>query len=242
MSKKQRWVVGVHACREALRCYPQAITGIFFEDESMAQANEWKQLAKGLSVRSQVRKKSFFTQLSQFGHQGVAVSLQEEPEWPEESSSLLLFLDQVADPHNLGAVLRTSWLMEVEGVAITEHSSVKLNPTVAKVASGGAEHVPVGKVHFGNELKALKERGYWVYGFAHTGQSTLYDVEFPEKSVFIFGNEEKGVRSSVLGACDEVLRIPQVDASASYNISVSVAVACAEYRRQTKWSHKRGQS
>lgn len=235
MAVKHRWVVGTHACIEALKTHPDAVVEICFENIQDIEAAPWPDLLKKIKARPKQKKASFFNQLSEFGHQGVAVSVSKDPEWPEPEHGLLVYLDQVGDPQNLGAIMRTAWLMEATGIGVTERNSVKLTPAVCKVASGGAEHVPVMELNFVSEIKALQKNGYWVYGFSDKADKSLYDMKFSENSIFVFGSEEKGLRSSVLNACDEVISIPQAPSGSSYNISVSVGIALAEYNRQVKW-------
>ena len=175
----------------------------------------------------------FFKELSEFGHQGVALATTYQPE-PQKhpDTSAVLFLDGVEDPHNLGAIVRTSWLMGVEQIYISDKNSVKMTPTACKVASGGAEHVPVDEVHFLSAMKKLKDQGYWIYGFSEKAEKTLYQVELPAKTVLVFGSEEKGIRLPIINECDELLCIPQIEVQASYNVSVSVAIGLSEFRRQ----------
>ncbi|MBY0314061.1 MAG: RNA methyltransferase [Bdellovibrionales bacterium] len=239
-SEQLRWVVGDHACAEALRVFPQDVREVCFINTDQAEKAPWSDLLKKFKGKPQARGAKFFNSLTDFGHQGVAVSVAATPEWntEREGTSSFVLLDGVEDPHNLGAIIRTSWLMGVNGVGITEHRSTKVTPAASKVASGGCEHVPVQEIHFVNFLEDVKKQGYWVYGFSEKGTKTLYQTEFAEKSIFVFGSEEKGIRSTVLSACDEVLSIPQTSADASYNVSVSVGVALGEFQRQQRWSKK----
>lgn len=234
MARQQgRWVVGVHACVECFRTYPEHIREICFQDLALTKSAFWTPWLSQTKIKPSQKGLAFFKDLSEFGHQSVAVLTTHQPhprEYPEASSQI--FLDGVEDPHNLGAIVRTAWLMKTSEIFISEKNSVKMTPTACKVASGGAEHVPVEEVHFLSEMKRLKEKGFWIYGFSEKTQKSLYDVKFSEKVAFVFGSEEKGIRSPVLNECDELLCIPQVHAEASYNVSVSVAVALAEFNRQ----------
>jgi len=235
-ANKPRWIVGTHACQEALKSHPEKIREVCFQDLQDAKKPAWEALLKKVRVKPAQKGASFFKELSEFGHQSVAVATDHHPEWKEigEGSSTVLFLDGIEDTHNLGAVLRTSWLMEVDGIYLPEKNSVKMSPAVCKVASGGAEHVPVEETHFLSEMKRLKEAGYWIYGFSDKASQSLYNVKFSPKTVFVFGSEEKGVRVPVLNECDEILSIPQASVGASYNVSVAVGIGLAELKRQLK--------
>lgn len=235
-----RWVVGQHACTEALKVHAAHIREVCFLNLDEATNSPWSELLKKIRVKPQMRGAKFFRALTEFGHQGVAVCVGAFPEWKteREGQSSFVLLDGVEDPHNLGAILRTSWLMGVNGLGITEHRSTKVTPAASKVASGGCEHVPVEEIHFVSFLEEVKEQGYWVYGFSEKGTKPFHQTQFSEKAIFVFGGEEKGIRSTVLSGCDEVLSIPQTTADASYNVSVSVGIVLSEFNRQHRWNEK----
>lgn len=234
MAKKAlRWVVGIHSCLETLKVRPDLVREIYFADLNESRMEPFASALAKVRVRPQAKSQNALRELSE-GHQGVAIGTDYWPSWDNNNAekSLLLFLDGIEDPHNLGAVVRTAWLMGVDCVGVTEKNSVKMTPTVCKVASGGCEHVPVQEFNFVSDLKDLKEQGYWVYGFSDKATGSLYQTQFPAKTVLVFGSEEKGIRSSVMNMCDEVLTIPQIAAGASYNVSVSVGIGLSEFRRQ----------
>lgn len=238
MAKKLRWVTGVHACQEALRTHPQDVKEIYFADLATAKTGEWQDLLKRVRAKPGAKSSGFFKDLSEFGHQNVALATEHWPSWPAPGEvSTVAFLDGLEDPHNLGAIVRTSWLMSVDGLYISEKNSVKITPTVCKVASGGCEHIPVTETHFLSEMKQLKEQGYWVYGFSDKAQKSIYDIQFPARTVLVFGSEEKGIRIPVLNECDEILSIPQAAVGASYNVSVSVGIALSEVNRQLRFQN-----
>ena len=148
---------------------------------------------------------------------------------------MVLALDGVEDTQNLGAVLRTSWLMGVNGIIIPEDRAVGLTASVHKVACGGAEHVPIHRTNqFNTPFEHLKKAGFWVFGLSHTAKRSIYDLQIPEKVIWVLGAEDKGLRTTTEKACDELVYIPQVSPTASYNVSVSAALALAETKRQ--WS------
>ena len=153
------------------------------------------------------------------------------------SNGLVLALDGVEDTHNLGAILRTSWLMGVNGVIIPEDRAVGLTATVHKVASGGVEHVPLHRTNqFATPFEVLKKTGFWVFGLSHKAEKSIYDLNIPEKVIWVLGAEDKGLRSTTEKVCDELVSIPQLSPNASYNVSVSAALALGETKRQ--WSKK----
>ena len=171
-------------------------------------------------------------------HQGVIAFTPEEPEadWralESAETATLIALDEVEDPHNLGAVLRTAWLFGAAAILTPEHRAAQLSPAVSKVAQGAVEHVPVVRDSaLPQQLEELKKHGFWVLGLSHKAKQSLYELEIPKKVVWVLGSEASGLRKSVEGACDDLISIPQAAPNASYNVSVAAAVALAETHRQ----------
>jgi 23S rRNA (guanosine2251-2'-O)-methyltransferase len=242
VSANNRTVVGIHACREVLKVRPKKVSEIWLRKDYERQSElvffaEWgKKNNKKVTVRDEGVLNKIAT-----SHQGVAVLVSETPELdldalyqlPPEKKLVLLALDEITDAHNIGAILRTAWLMGAKGLLVPEHRAGHLTPGSMKVASGGAEHVPLLVVkNLQNELKELKDNGFWIYGLAGEGQTTLTETRFNEKVVLVIGSEEKGIRSSVRGVCDELVKIPQANADASYNASVAAAIVLYETNRQ----------
>lgn len=236
--KDWRPVIGFHAIREALSVHPRHIEAAWFK-QGFEAIQELRDLAK--EIRSggvEILEKPLALMDRMFpSHQGAAIFMGITPSinWDRlknSSQSVVLVLDGLEDPHNLGAILRTSWLMSVDGVLVPEDRAAGLTSTVHKVACGGVEHVPVEKVtSFSNPLEKLKKDGYWVFGLSHLGKRTLFDLEIPEKVVWCIGSEDKGLRSTTERLCDELISIPQVSAAASYNASVATAIALTETLR-----------
>lgn len=233
-----RIVIGIHAVMEALRVNPSWAKELLVKEgfDSHPQGKEILQEAKRhkLALKSASPK-----QLDQLGsgHQGVALGMGQSPQLDEgvleKTPGVCLALDQVSDPHNLGAVLRTAWLMRASAVFTPEDRAVSLTPTVSKVAQGGVEHVPVVPVSpMDQELKRLKDKGFWVFGLSHKATRSIYELELPEKVVWVLGAEGAGLRKPIERACDELISIPQLEANASFNVSVAAALALGETYRQ----------
>lgn len=235
MEKKLRWIVGHHACAENLKVAPQNVRELYVTQLANIQGADWEPLLRKVKVRPQIKPVGFFKELSEV-HQGIAIGTDYWPQLKEPGeTSRVVLLDGIEDPHNLGAIIRTCWLMNVDVIYVTERRSVKLTPTVHKVASGGCEYVPVEEAHFQVLIKQLKEQGYWAYSFTDKTDASIYDHKYNNKIIFVFGNEEKGVRTPVERECDGLLKIPQSKEGPSYNVSVSVAIALAELNRQIGW-------
>lgn len=224
-----RVVVGRHSVFEALKVRPEAVTKVFTSPslETKKWAGELKALCKKNQISITTKKESFFNNLCQ-NHQGLSCEVSEYPKWPDTKSDqvFLLALDGVEDPHNLGAIVRTAWLMGVDGILLPSKGSAFITPTVSKVASGGLEHVPLQKVkNLKQEIEDLKEYGFWSYALSvDESAEPLNKVKTSEKTILIAGAEEKGIRPTLIKSSDFKVFIPQKESEASYNVSVSVAL------------------
>lgn len=167
-------------------------------------------------------------------HQGIVIKVKEYKTYDlneliennkDNENALLLILDGVVDPHNLGAILRTSESIGVNGVIVPKNNSAPLNATVAKTSTGAIELVPVSKVtNLTNTIIKLKENGYWIVG-AEASESVDYrQVDYNGKIALVLGSEGKGISRLVLENCDYRVRLPMVGKITSLNVSVASAV------------------
>jgi len=237
--KHWRAVVGQHAIAEALKTHPSWVEGLWLRQgwESSQDLKKLHAELKGRIAKIEVKPPAILEKLSN-SQQGAALFLRESPilDWKrlaEQTQGRILLLDGIEDPHNLGAILRTAWLSQVSAVLLPQDRAARVTPTVHKVACGGVEHVPIEIcANFANVLEELRKMGFWIFGLSATGPNTLFDLKIPEKVVWCVGAEDKGLRSTTERLCDELVRIPQADAAASYNASVAVGMALLETGRQ----------
>jgi 23S rRNA (guanosine2251-2'-O)-methyltransferase len=172
------------------------------------------------------------------GNQGVALASLESPQvdWPglsDAESALVLILDGIEDPHNLGSILRTAWLAGARAIFIPADRAVGLTPAVCKVASGGAEHVAIlAEPNLASIMERLKECGFWIYGLAEAGTRKPWEFQLGKKTAWVIGSESSGLRKTTSNACDELVRLPQVESGSSYNAAIACAMALAETCRQ----------
>ena len=143
----------------------------------------------------------------------------------DNENALLLILDGVVDPHNVGAILRTSEAIGVNGVIVPKNNSAPLNSTVAKTSTGAIELVPIAKVtNLTTTILKLKEEGYWIVG-AEAKESVDYrQVDYKGKIALVLGSEGYGISRLVLENCDYRVRLPMVGKITSLNVSVATAV------------------
>ena len=178
------------------------------------------------------------------GHQGVAARVQAvegvrtldellDDLQEQGTVPLLLVLDGVTDPHNLGACLRVADGAGAHAVIAPKDHAAGINATVAKVASGAAETVPYFMVtNLARTLNELKERSIWVNGTSDDAERTLYDVDFKGPTALVLGAEGGGMRQLTRKTCDQLVRIPMMGAVESLNVSVASGVCLYEARRQ----------
>ncbi len=154
---------------------------------------------------------------------------------------LLLVLDGVFDPHNLGACLRTADAAGVHGVILPKSRGVTVNATVRKVASGAAENVAIFEVsNLARTLDQLKQKGVWIIGTTDKTDATLYDTDLSGPMALIMGSEGKGLRHLTQTECDLLVSIPMAGSVSSLNVSAATAVCLYEANRQRKRVKKGG--
>jgi 23S rRNA (guanosine2251-2'-O)-methyltransferase len=172
-------------------------------------------------------------------HQGVVayaaasqyLSLDQMP----EDAQLVVLLDGVEDPHNLGAIIRTASAAGAGAVLIPERRAAGLTDTVAKAAAGALEYLPVVRV--GNVNRAmddLKQRGFWIYGLDERGTEEHDSVEYNTPTALVLGGEGKGLHQLVREHCDLLVRIPMSGPIPSLNVSVAAGVVLFEWKRRLR--------
>jgi 23S rRNA (guanosine2251-2'-O)-methyltransferase len=146
---------------------------------------------------------------------------------------LLVCLDQVSDPHNLGAVCRTAEGAGATGVVVPAHGSVRVTPAVARASAGAVEHVPVAVVtNLARFLGDVKSGSLWVVGAAGDAPRTMWEADLSGGVALVFGAEGRGLRPLVRRTCDELISIPLAGTMESLNVSVAAAVLLYEAKRQ----------
>jgi 23S rRNA (guanosine2251-2'-O)-methyltransferase len=178
-------------------------------------------------------------------HQGAVAELVPRADDPETQleralesvvgAPLLLVLDGIQDPHNLGACLRSADATGVAAVIVPRDRAAGLTPVVRKVAAGASETVPlVAVVNLARTLRELKERGIWLIGTADGADRNLYDVELTGPVALVMGSEGEGLRRLTRECCDQLVAIPMAGAVESLNVSVAAGVALFEAVRQRR--------
>lgn len=145
----------------------------------------------------------------------------------------ILLMDELEDPHNVGAILRTAAAAGLDAVLIPKHRQAPINATVFKTSAGTAGRIPV--VRLGNlnqSVLKLKEVGFWIVGLDQKGEKSVWDLQVDRPLAFVIGNEASGIRKKTLEHCDLTFFIPMSNRVESLNASVSAALICYEWRRK----------
>jgi 23S rRNA (guanosine2251-2'-O)-methyltransferase len=150
-----------------------------------------------------------------------------------KTRTTLIILDEITDPHNFGAVIRTAAASGADGIVISDKNSVKVNHTVIKSSSGATNYIKISKEYnIYQTLEMLKERNYTVVGTVLNAGTGVYDYSFPEKCAIVFGSEGEGLRKNIINLCDDLIKIPMSGKIESLNVSVSAGVVLFERLRQ----------
>ena len=173
-------------------------------------------------------------------HQGVVAWCEpfryaDAYELAKQGSPLLVCLDQVTDPHNLGAVVRSAEGVGATGVVIPAHGSVRVTPAVCRASAGAVEHVPIAvTANLARYLADVKGNDLWAYAADSEGTVAMWDADLTGGVALVFGAEGKGVRPLVRRTCDATVSIPLGGKVGSLNVSVAAAVLLFEARRQRR--------
>lgn len=163
-------------------------------------------------------------------HQGLLAEVKEYKlysvdELIKNENGLIVVLDGLKDPHNLGAIIRTVECAGADGIIYKKHNAVKLTETVAKVASGALEHVKVSEVtNITNTLKELKKKGYWIVGSDGSAKESYTDIDYKRNIALVIGSEGEGISRLVLEECDYVVSLPMYGKVNSLNASVATGI------------------
>lgn len=243
MSDLER-VFGLHAVQALLDRHPKRIKRLLLQ---AGRLNERQQALLALAERQGVALQRVagdeLDAQAEGVHQGVVAEVVPSQLWSEEmlghmldrleGAPLLLVLDGVTDPHNLGACLRSADAAGAHAVIVPRDRSASLNPTVRKVACGAAETVPlVAVTNLSRTLKQLKQRGLWVVGTAGEADQLIYDVDFTVPSIIIMGAEGAGMRRLTREHCDYLAKLPMAGSVSSLNVSVATGICLFEAVRQ----------
>lgn len=245
MTTHNQFIFGLHAVYALLQKQPQRILRLCVHaDRNDKKMDTLLLLAKQKGVAIEQMGKQELDRLTQEGnHQGVLAfctkaHVYSESDLPHllaetETPPLILVLDGIQDPHNLGACFRSADAAGVHAVIAPKDKSVGLTPVVSKVASGATETVPFVQVtNLARALDTLKDLGVWIYGAAGEATQTLYQTDFSSPTAIVMGAEGGGLRRLTRERCDGLIKIPMLGFVSSLNVSVATGVFLFEAIRQ----------
>ena len=245
-NSKQYTITGINPIITLLENDPTRILSVVVSDS----ANKSGRLAQALNLIEKHTINTSYIDTESFKNrftgvtQGIAAevslpktrtgnALQTWLKQERPNNCLLLILDQIQDPHNLGAILRTADAAGVDAVITSDKNTVPLNATVSKVASGGAESVPVFRVtNLNRTIESIKDAGIWLVGTTDHAQQTLYEHKFSGSLALVMGSEGTGMRRLTEGACDYLVKLPMAGVVNSLNVSVATGICLYEIKRQ----------
>ena len=244
----EHFVYGIHAVASLLKASPQRVKKLLVSakrhDFRIQQILQQAQLAElPVEFLSHQAFDLLDCQFKNNVHQGVLAICSPLPSFSEKSipnlldqlkhPALIMVLDSIQDPHNLGACLRTAEAFGVDFVIAPKRGAAGLTPTVCKVASGAAEMIPFVQVtNLARTLAAIRKQGIWVYGTVIEARQAINQTALTGPLALVFGSEAKGLRRLTIASCDLLISIPLLGTVGSLNVSVCAGVCLFEARRQ----------
>jgi len=234
LTKDQELVCGINAVNEIISIRPSSVTTLFIEDDKGKRIQELDQLAKQNNIEVVLQDSSFFQKnFSEMNHQSVAIichkRLEENENFLEnlfeKKNLLLLILEHITDPHNVGACIRTAAAAGVDAIIVPKNRSCHLTPTVRKISSGGAELIPfVVVTNIVRTINKLQSEGVMIYGTDMKASKLHNEITYGDKSALIIGSEDKGLKRLTLENCDEIIKVKMPGRIESLNASVSTGI------------------
>ncbi len=243
---EQQWVFGIHAVQALLERQPDRIEELLLQKgRDDERIRVLQQLAEERGIRLQSLPREALDELVDGRHQGAVAKAKPARVLREcdldllldgiEHPPLLLILDGVTDPHNLGACLRSADAAGVDAVIAPKDNAAPLNTTVRKVACGAADIVPYVQVtNLVRSMKELQQRGIWISGTAGEAEQLIYDSDLKGPVALVMGAEGKGMRRLTRENCDYLIKLPMAGSVSSLNVSVATGICLFEALRQRR--------
>ncbi len=245
MSGSESWIVGINPVEGALSNDAARVRELLVEQgQRNARVQELAARAQALKIPVQQRPREQLDKLAgEARHQGVAARYEAPPPAQESdlvglleqagAGALLLVLDGVTDPHNLGACLRSAAAAGVTAVIVPKDRAVGLTPVVRRASAGGADRVPlVAVTNLARTLRTLKDAGVWITGLDGETDQSLYALDLKGPVALVLGSEGEGMRRLTRENCDFIAKIPMPGEMESLNVSVAAGVVLFEALRQ----------
>ena len=231
-------VYGRRPVRELHRAGKRQILELLVTERALS-AEPWLREVPGLRLQV-VPERRLSDAANTRDHQGVVAFCEpyryaDAHSLVEGERPLVVCLDQVTDPHNLGAVVRSAEGAGANGVVITERNAARVTPAVAKASAGAVEHVPVAVVvNLGRYLEEINGPALWTWAATNDAQTPVWSADLTTGAALVFGAEGRGLRPGVRRSCDDAFTIPLAGSVESLNVSVAAGVALFEAARQRR--------
>ena len=231
------FLYGYHPVREALRHRPQEVVRVFVSSSRTGKRrDEVEDLCRRHHVSLEIVPDKVLSERAGPAHNGMAAEVRESAAAPSPNGAadpeLIVLLEDVQDPRNLGAVLRVCEGAGVGRVLIRDRGSAPVSPIAAKTSAGASEWLEIERItNTAAEVERLKEQGYWVYGTDADGEPP-WDLDLTGKVLILLGGEEKGLRARTRQICDRMIGLPMRGRVGSLNISTAAAAVLYEAVRQ----------
>ncbi len=236
-SKSHANIWGVHAVSEAWLNPERQIKALYITEQALRNFDNTLAKSKSLSrpAPTVIDKNEIDRMTNAAVHQGIALDADPVKEHfiqdmvikaGNQDRTILLMLDQVTDPHNVGAILRSACALGADGLIMQRKHAPELMGVLAKTACGAVEHVPVSyETNLTRTLETLQENGFFAIGLDERGEQPIDKIDVPDKTVLVLGAEGAGLRRLVGETCDTLVRLPTAGPIASLNVSNAAAVA-----------------
>jgi 23S rRNA (guanosine2251-2'-O)-methyltransferase len=243
---QNEWVYGIHSVGSILKSHPQRLLRIYVQqgrqDDRVQKIIDSAQ-RENIEILREPRKQ--LDQLAGGNHQGILAECRPGEQYDESfletlverhgKKLLVLVLDGVTDPHNLGACMRTAEAAGAHAIVIPRDNSASMTSTVRKVAAGAADLMPLVVVtNLSRTIKQLQQHGVWVIGSAGEATESLFKAKLRTPMALVMGAEGSGMRRLTKGNCDELVCIPMMGETSSLNVSVATGVCLFEILRQNQ--------
>jgi 23S rRNA (guanosine2251-2'-O)-methyltransferase len=235
---------GIHPVLEILRNAPRQIKALSIQSGSGQKLREVLELADKAGLKINPVPKINIPGEAGANHQGVIAVIKENhlidlEGLLREEPTLLVALDSISDPHNLGAIIRSAAAAGASGVLIPKDRAAQITGTVVKVAAGALAYLKICQVtNLVDSLARLKDAGFWIFGAAGEGAQTIYETDFSGPTCLVIGSEGKGIRPLVRKQCDFLVKIPMKKTINSLNASVAAGIMLFEIARQKETTKK----
>lgn len=240
------YIYGRNPVVEILRNKPEQLEKIFLRETIDGnQVAEIKELASANRIPvSYVPGPKLYDLVGSVNDQGIvalrsAISYQEFEPWLGQLDTshypAILLLDELEDPQNVGAILRSAAAAGISAVLVPKHRQAPINATVYKTSAGTAGRIPIVRVgNLNQSILKLKDAGFWIGGLDQEGDTPLWELQADRALAFIIGSEDSGIRQKTLEHCDYRFSIPMENSVESLNASVSAALVCYEWKRKVQ--------